>query len=283
MRCRGFTLVELVVALALALIVTGSIHRLLVTTQRLSRTQAAQVDLQSNVRAGALVIANELRELNAVDGGSTEQTDILSISATAVTYRAARGMGFVCQSPVTGQIRIARSSFSGARDPEPTRDVALLFVEGSPAAGTPESWLPFAVTGVSSNSNCPGVAGPAISISVSTPIPAIPVGTPLRIYETMELRLYQSSGEWWLGARSVSAGEVIQPVIGPLAPSDGLQLEYLNRAGVRTNDPAAVRSIIVKLRGINNQPLGASAGLPLEEELVTQVTLRNAIQRSSPK
>src|SRR4051812_18237024 len=119
MRCRGFTLVEVIVALALTLVVIGSIHRLLVTTQRLSRTQAAQLGVQSNVRAGALLIAHELRELNAVDGGSTDRADILTMSATSITYRAARGIGFVCQSLLPGQIRLARSTFSGARDPEP--------------------------------------------------------------------------------------------------------------------------------------------------------------------
>jgi prepilin-type N-terminal cleavage/methylation domain-containing protein len=280
MRCRGFTLVEIVVALALTLIVIGSVHRLLVTIQRLSRTQAAQVDLQSNVRAGVLVIANELRELNALDGGSADQTDLLTIAGTAVTYRAARGIGFVCQPPSAGQIRIARSTFSGARDPEPSRDVALLLVEADPAAGTSDAWLPLAITGVASSSNCPGVAGPAISIAVGTPVPVTPVGTPLRVYETMEFKLYQSSGEWWLGARSVSAGEAIQPLVGPLAAADGLRFEYLNRQGMLTHDPASVRSIIVRLRGISNQPLGGSTKSPLEEELITQVTLRNGIPRS---
>jgi hypothetical protein len=45
----------------------------------------------------------------------------------------------------------------------------------------------------------------------------------------------------------------------------------------------SVRSIIATLRGINNQALGGSPGPPLEEELVTQVTLRNAMRRSPPE
>jgi prepilin-type N-terminal cleavage/methylation domain-containing protein len=280
MTGRGFTLVEILVALALTLIVTGSIHRLLVTTQRLSRTQAAQLDLQSSVRAGALVIASELRELNSVPAGSADQSDILSITSNSMTYRAARGIGFLCESPRAGQVRIARSTYSGFRDPEPTRDVAYLFVEGNPAIGVADVWLPLAITGVSSTSTCPGAAGPAISIDVlgASSIAAAPIGTPIRLSEVMELRLYQSSGEWWLGLRSVSAGEAIQPAIGPLAGSAGLRLQYLNRAGVATNDPPSVSSVIVTLLGTSNQPV-AAPGTPLEEELVTQVTLRNAIQR----
>jgi hypothetical protein len=77
----------------------------------------------------------------------------------------------------------------------------------------------------------------------------------------------------------VSAGEAIQPVIGPLAGSAGLRLQYLNRAGVPTMDPASVSSVIVTLRGSSNQPVPGATEVPLEEELVTQVTLRNTIQR----
>jgi prepilin-type N-terminal cleavage/methylation domain-containing protein len=280
-RRRGFTLVEIVVALALALIVIGAIHRLLVATQRLSRAQVAQMDLQSNVRASALVIANELRELNGVDMGSADQTDVLSITGSGMTYRAARGIGFLCEAPVAGRIRIARSSFSGYRDPQPFRDGAYLFVGGIPDAGVADSWLPLLIAGVATNTSCPGMGGSAISLttSASEAIAGAPAGTPLRIYETMELRLYQSEGQWWLGARSVSAGEAIQPVAGPFAGSDGLRLEYLNRSGAPTADPAAIKSVIVTVRGITDEPVAAAGGARLEEELLTQVTLRNAMRR----
>lgn len=280
MARRGFTLVEIIVAMALMLIVTGAIHRLLVTTQRLSRAQAARMNLQSNVRASALVIANELRELNGVETGAADQTDILSIAGNGLTYRAMRGIGFLCESPVAGQIRVARSSFSGFRDPQPSRDGAYLFVEGSPDAGVEDAWLPLPITGVATNTSCPGTAGPAISITASSSaaIAGAPVGTPVRIYETMELRLYQSDGHWWLGARSVSAGEAIQPVAGPLAGSDGLQLEYLNRAGTPTTAPAAIKSVVMTVRGTTEDPVTTVDGERLEEELVTQVTLRNTLR-----
>src|ERR671921_3018084 len=67
---RGFTLVEIMLALVVTLIVTGAMYNLLLTTQRLTRTQSARVALQSSVRAGALIVVNELSELNTVSGGS---------------------------------------------------------------------------------------------------------------------------------------------------------------------------------------------------------------------
>jgi prepilin-type N-terminal cleavage/methylation domain-containing protein len=281
MTRRGFTLVEIVVALALMLIVIGAIHGLLVTSQRLSRAQTAQMNLQVSVRASALLIANELRELNGVETGTTGQTDLLSIAATGLTYRAMRGIGFLCQPAASGQIRIARSSFSGFRDPQPTRDVAYLFVEGSQDAGVEDAWVPLPIAGVATNSSCPGTLGPAISISTSpsATIAGAPMGTPVRTYEIMELRLYQSGRYWWLGARSVSAGEAIQPVTGPLTGSDGLQLEYLNRAGTPTTDLAAIKSIVIRVQGTTEDRVTGGDGERLQEKLSTQVTLRNAMRR----
>src|SRR3954469_25274703 len=104
MRRRGFSLVELVLALALALIVTGAIHRLVISTHRLARVQASQIDLQTNVRATGIVIAKELRELNAVPNGSSEQTDLLSAAPTGMTYRATRGIGFLCEPSSAGRL-----------------------------------------------------------------------------------------------------------------------------------------------------------------------------------
>ena len=90
---RGFTLVELLVAMVIMLIVTGSIYTLLNTTQRVSRAQAERVDLQSNVRTGAIVVPNELREINNVEGAliGGPQVDILSATPTTLRYRAMRG------------------------------------------------------------------------------------------------------------------------------------------------------------------------------------------------
>jgi hypothetical protein len=95
------------------------------------------------------------------------------------------------------------------------------------------------------------------------------VGTPVRIYEVMELKLYRSEGKSWLGARSVSAGEAIQPVVGPLADENGFRLEYLDGAGT-TSDVTSVQSIRVTLRGISEGPV------QVEEALTTQISLRNA-------
>jgi prepilin-type N-terminal cleavage/methylation domain-containing protein len=276
---RGFTLLEIMVSLCMMLIVSGAVYQLLITSQRLSRAQSEQASLQANVRAGSLFVANELRELNTAAGGSSDRNDLLSISGSAATFRVMRGIGFLCQNPSATQIRIARGGFTGHREPQADRDSAYVFVEGDAATGLDDAWLPLPITQVSPGVPCPG-GGPSIALTVpSTALLAdVPAGTPVRIYEIMELKLYRSEGRSWLGARSVSAGEAIQPVVGPLTDGNGFRLEYLDGGGSATRDVAAVKSIRVTLRGISEGLVRAGGGQPkpVEEELSTQVSLRNA-------
>ena len=272
---RGFTLIETMLALAVTLIVSGATYNLLLKTQRLTRAQAARVALQSAVRAGALIVTNELSELNTVTGGSTSQNDILAVGAHAVTYRAMRGIGFICQAAGPAVIRLARSSFTGHRDPQAGRDEALVFVPGDSATSSQDTWVAVKIAAVATTVACSGSGGPGITLTLSaSPAPQLlEQGTPVRLVEPMEMRLYEADDTWWLGARSVNTGEAIQPLVGPLAPY-GFQLEYLDRLGRPTADRTGIRSIRVTVRGI--EAAAEMTRPPLEEELVTQVALRNS-------
>ena len=87
---RGFTLVEVMIALVILGIVTGAIYRLLDANRRIAVAQAEQVMLQSNVRTGSLIGPNELRELNTVaTAGAGAQTDII-ISLMPMTIEPQR-------------------------------------------------------------------------------------------------------------------------------------------------------------------------------------------------
>lgn len=269
----GFTLLEVVIATSLMLIVSGAAYRLLITTHRLVRAQAEQMSLQSSLRSGALLVANELRELSTVPGGEGAQNDLLSLGGAGVIFRAARGVGFLCQAPSGSQIRLRRADFSGHRDPQATRDSAHVFLEGSPDTDLGGTWLPLAITDVSTTARCPG-GEPGITLAVSNGAALVdaPPGTPVRISEIMEVKLYGSEGKSWLGARSVSAEEAIQPLLGPLRNDDGFRLEYLSASGDPTWDPDVVESIRITLRAAGER------ATPREEELVTRVALRNAFR-----
>jgi prepilin-type N-terminal cleavage/methylation domain-containing protein len=275
---RGFTLIEVLLALVIMGVVTGAIYRLLNSSQRLSLAQAEQVSLQSNVRTGSLVVPNELRELGTFVGGALAQNDIiLPLAADAIQYRAMRGLGFLCQAPAAGELRIAKSSWTGLRDPVANRDDVYLFVDGDADDDGDDVWLQVDITGVS-NSACGAV--PAFRLTTAAVLPAVKVYTPVRAYEVMELKLYNPDGKWWLGARSVTLGEAVQPVLGPLT-ANGFQLEYLNSLGVATADEKAIKSIRLTVRGLTEDAVrhgGFGAMGHPEDALLTQVMLRNSIR-----
>lgn len=277
---QGFTLVEITVATAMMLIVSGAAYQTLTVTQRLSRAQAQQVQVQSSVRSAALVLANEFRPLGAGLGLSGSESDLVSIAPSAVIYRADRGFGLLCQPASATRLRIGRLSFSGHRDPQAGRDSASVFVEGDPASTADDAWMPLAISAVATGS-CAGGQNPGIDLTVS-PVAALeglPPGTPVRIHELVELRLYRSGSWSWLGMRSVSSNESIQPLSGPLRDGDGLRLEYLSAAGVPTGVRSEVRSIRLSLGGESEETanFGAHQGEPVAEALSTQVGLRNAL------
>ena len=281
---RGFTLIELLIALVLLSLVSASLFSLLNTTQRVSRAQSERTSLQSNVRTGAIVIPGELRQINAVAGGFTDQNDILAMSATSINYRAMRGMGQVCQTPTSSEVRVFSDGFMGYRAPTGPRDGLYVFIEGNADKSSDDTWARASVTSVTSGNVCPGgIAGYTFAVSpANAALPSATVNAPVRTYEIMTLQLYQSNGEWWLGAQSNSAGEAMQPVLGPLRSGNGLGFEYFTADGATTTtDVKQVKSIKVTLRALSDQAVVSGAGTTnavVGDSIVTQVVLRNALR-----
>ena len=70
---------------------------------------------------------------------------------------------------------------------------------------------------------------------------AVGVGSPVRWFEPVEIRIYLSSGSDWIGQRQVATGEVIQPLAGPLVR--GGSFDYLTRGGLPAGTPAVVGAV----------------------------------------
>jgi hypothetical protein len=80
----------------------------------------------------------------------------------------------------------------------------------------------------------------------------------VRIFEILEIQSYTPDRNLWLGMRSVSRGEAIQPLLGPLT---GFGLRYLDRADLPTAVPSEVRAITVELRGRDARALAGRVAL----------------------
>jgi prepilin-type N-terminal cleavage/methylation domain-containing protein len=270
---RGFTLVEMLIGLVLLAIVSTTIYRILNTNTRLSRAQTEQVSLQSAVRIGSLVVGSELKEMGI---NSTGGTDILAMSANGITYRAMRATGLACQVTAS-EVRNRQTPFFSTRTIAAGQDSLLLYVEGDPNIATDDSWLPLRITGVS-NSTCGAAAAIALATTISIPLTQIVLDAPIRTFEVMELGILNSGGQNWLGARSVSAGQALQPALGPITAT-GLQFDYYDATGAVTANRTAVRSIQITVRGQTDRTVRAAGQSPLQvalDSLSMRITLRNA-------
>ncbi|MEE8268119.1 MAG: prepilin-type N-terminal cleavage/methylation domain-containing protein [Gemmatimonadales bacterium] len=279
---RGFTLMELMIALVVFAIAAGAISKFALNSQRLSQAQVEIIAMQSNLRTGILVVPTELRELAASGTGS----DILAMASTSITFRAMRGVGFMCQISPT-EIRLLDTGsipFYGTRVIIAGRDSVIVFVENDPDDSLDDAWLVLQPTAVDLASTCGVNAAVRLTFNdfsglLTNGVADLQVGGPVRSFEVMQLAQMTSGGATWLGARSVSGGQAtLQPVLGPLQVN-GLLLEYFTGTGVATTAPTAVRQIRITLRGLTQRAVSRTledSRAFLQDSLITTVTLRNA-------
>ena len=285
---RGFTLVELLVALVLMGLVSAALYRVLVNNQRIYHAQTQRIDLQQNIRAAVTILPAELRELDASDG------DIIAMTATSLTARGSRQLAFICAvpaiaapaggiAPVTMTIR--NDPFFSVRDFNIDTDSIFVYYEGDPATTSDDSWVRGRITGVADLACADGTAGRQLTtlllfgINQIASTGRIPNGSPVRGYETVTYSAYQAGdGRWYLGYQSSSGGGVRQPLIGPVLDANGVTFEYFDVAGALTADPRQVAQIRITLRAQTQAPVRAAGSAPQQyvtDSIVTRVALRN--------
>jgi len=266
----GTTLLELLVALGLLGVLSLAVVGVLVRTQNGYRTMTAQIDRRQSLRAAAALLPAELRELDAAEG------DLIALSPTAVTIRAPRELAVLCRDLVPGppgpvSLTLRSAPRYGLRDPDADTDSLWIL--------TPEPrWVPADVTSVGSAPCADGSPGRSVTVTLPT-ADAVPLGTPVLVFEDVTYRLYRSSedGRWYIGQGTATD---FQPVIGPVTAA-GLSLAYLDSAGTPTTDGRRVQLIEVRVRAATSEPVRDAAGRlgkPVDS-VVTLVALRNNRRR----
>ena len=316
---RGFTLVELLIGLILLIAVGAVTYQLLVNTQRVSRSQSQHIGMQDNGRSGALIVANELREQgydqvtaaglakmvtdgnlpgNALLAGTN--SDLRAIGPDSITYRAPRGIGFMCNFTQTGATTADVVVYNANNDTRKwnayrsltTTDSLMLFVENNAKTAVDDMWLTVGLTANQSAQNCPdGTPGirfriqipAAVGITAVGLVAATPFGNPVRAFELMQIRSYTSSGKAWLGMRTrpLTVGTTLEPVVGPLSgTAEGLTFVFKDANNNNTTVADNVRSVQVSLQPMSDEMVrttGKYAMMDLDT-VTTRVSLRNALR-----
>jgi competence protein ComGC len=278
----GFTVIELLVYLFVAVLVVAAVYNLLIGQNRLYIKQRELQDVRSSVRSAANLLAFELRQASASGG------DLDSISTYDVILRSVQGMGVVCgihsASPRLGLYA------TGGDFPATADDTAMVFEANGSGTGD-DAWF---VAGVAAEWGSPSAGGvsdcawssvsevPDLVVELDTTLAAmsgIEVGAPYRQFRKVHYGLYlDADGRWWLG-RKVGSAASWEKLTGPLsAPSDsGLAFRYYDGSGSATTDPTLVRMVDIVLRGESYGKVPQAGNLApdvQEDTLRVRVSLR---------
>ena len=277
----GFTIVELLVYLFVAVIVVAAVYNLMIGQNRLYMKQRELQDVRTSLRAAANLLAFEFRQASAAGG------DLDSIGTYDIILRSVQGSGVVCgvhnSSPRLG-LYATGGDFLATAD-----DSAMVFQANGPGTGD-DTWFVGGVAGKYDPSaggvpNCQWSAvtlAPNLVVAIDTPLAAlsgVEIGAPYRQFRRIHYGLYlDADGRWWLG-RKVGGAASWEKLTGPLsAPSDsGLAFRYYDASGATTSDPTAVRMVDIVLRGesYGKVPTAGGGGPVVQEDTLTlRVSLR---------
>jgi len=243
---RGFSLLELIISMVMALVILGSVVQVMITQGRGYRKQREIVDIRDTGRQAASVLAWDLRQ--SVIG----EAPLAAMGANSIAIRSPRAVGTICAKHATlaryGVWKTA-GTFLGT-----VADTAVVYAIGR------DKWRTLKITAVGTPAAMgvpacvwPGARPPdvVVEFAVQSKIDTswIRTGAPLRTFRRVEYGEYQVNGRWWLGRR-VGAAASYEQLTGPLLPpaSNGLKFTYYDTLGAVTVNPGAVGSIEFTLR-----------------------------------
>jgi hypothetical protein len=257
---RGLSLAELVVVIALAGLVGGTIIGTITRQQRFYHGASELLHAREGVRDAMEVLSADLR---AASVGDT----VRLAADSAIEFFATIGASAVCQI-VANDVGLPAEHLSGnslsafVTAPD-TGDLALFHLD---PGGAGERWERHRISGFGSRSlasSCPPASGlsqqsefdagaKGFVVTLTTPLDSdVKPGAVLRFIRRARYSLYRASdGDWYLGYRrcnaiGASACGAVQPVSGPYRAysrdprTTGLRLEYFDAAGQALDVAAA--------------------------------------------
>ncbi len=282
---RGFTLIELIMALALGAVVAAAMLQVLVGTQRATHAGMQKIDVQQNLRGGVGYLTTIIRELDAAEG------DIGVATPTRFQFRSMRWAYPLCADPSAGAgstvlLTLDAASAYGLRTPDAVLDSVLLFAETDPSKRSDDSWLLGEVTAVGNGALTDGSAATTLTVEITAAsggqagaIANATSGAPIRGFQWEEISVFQGArGRWWMGQRTANragAWTPVQALAGPISVG-GLTLQYFDSTGTATAVPTDIASIAVTLRAESPSRV-RKLGSPdyARDSLLTRVALRN--------
>jgi prepilin-type N-terminal cleavage/methylation domain-containing protein len=271
----GFTLIELMIVVALLGIIGAMLTTILVRQQRFHRAVTNLTDTRARMRDISTIMPTDLRSV------STAGRDLLEISDTSMQFRAFIGASVMCRFASAQVIELPPKVLSSGSvltawiNPPAPNDIVYVYDEGTQGGNVDDTWQPFSITDTASATDatwCPTTTVPAYTKAADnaarryrltlsgTPNPLqVETGAPLRFAREVRYSIYQASDNQWYvgfqrctpnatyglvgtcGTREVLAGPVMAGAADTL--TSGLYFVYRNKAGTRITSLATTDTI----------------------------------------
>ena len=240
MTRRGFALADVLAGTVLTGVLALTIGSLLLRSFARLRDRSERMALEQALRVASAAAQSLLEPLGA---DSIAGPDLSPDSPQALTARVPRGAGVLCHAELDHVVaRAGPGWWQAVRAVVAGRDSLLIG-----AVAGPRQWMSVPLSGSAAPLACPdGSSGTRLPTALAPDrLASIGNGSPIRVFEPVELRAYASSGATWLGLRLAATGEAIQPLAGPLA---GAELSYFDRDGAAPIGPADIAFASIRLR-----------------------------------
>lgn len=299
----GFTLIELIVAIAVLSVVGGAIHEGLRRQQVVFRSIALMIGARSDVRDAGEVLATDILSASPIDTLPVTSDSAVEFSSTiGVTISCDSAPGYTLAIPPE-RLASGLQLTSLLATPD-SNDLVLIYNHDSAATAGQARWERHTIASVSSrgaSTACPsstgftsagdGAAATFVIALRSAANGGIPRGAPVRIVRRGRYSLYRSSdSRWYLGQRRCdplgpSSCRPIQPVSGPYAGyssagQSGVSFEYFDAAGTAltpwdAGSRVARIGVVVRGRSQVLPRFGRSATGNYADSSAASVALRN--------
>ncbi len=271
----GFTIVELMIYLVMALVVVGAVFGVLISQWRQFGLHRETIDARETLRGAGALLTSELR------GASASGGDLYAIAPQSITMRSVQATGVICAKHII-QPRYGLFDPSGTFT-DTAEDSVLVYSQSGGTwknLGVFQAWPAPAAAGVGT---CDWAAGQSADQAIEPVVTApadtagVWVGSGLKAFRRVQYGMFQLNGRWWLG-RKLGAAASYELVTGPLrAPADsGLVFHYYNAAGAETAVPADVVRVEIELRSESAGRAGFGGNVGFRRDSLTvNVFLRN--------